>query len=82
MADRLSFAYDDLESRIAELREREEIDAIRPDLDGKQIMEILDLKPGRVVGEAHKFLLELRMDHGPLGEDRAREELLAWWAAR
>lgn len=81
-ADRLSFAYDDLEARIAQLREREEIDAIRPDLDGKQIMQILDLKPGPVVGQAHKFLLELRMEHGPLGEDRAREELLAWWAAR
>ena len=81
-ADRLSFAYDDLEARIAELREREEIDAIRPDLDGKQIMQILDLKPGPVVGQAHTFLLELRMEHGPMGEDRAREELLAWWAAR
>lgn len=81
-ADRLSFAYDDLETRIAELREREEIDAIRPDLDGKQIMEILELTPGPAVGEAHKFLLELRMEHGPLGEDRAREELLAWWKSR
>ncbi len=81
-ADRLSFAYDDLEARIAELREREEIDSIRPDLDGNQIMEALGLRPGREVGEAHKFLLELRMEHGPLGEERAREELLAWWAAR
>lgn len=81
-AERLSFAYDDLEDRIAQLREREEIDAIRPDLDGKQIMEILDLRPGPVVGEAHRFLLELRMEHGPLGEERARQELLAWWQAR
>src|SRR5690606_31524038 len=61
-ADRLSFAYDDLEARIAELREREEIDAIRPDLDGTQIMEVLGIAPGRDVGEAYKYLLALRME--------------------
>ncbi len=81
-AERLAFAYDDLEARIAELRAQEEIDAIRPDLDGTQIMSILSIKPGPEVGEAYKFMLELRMEHGPLGEDRARAELLAWWAAR
>ncbi|WP_061963265.1 CCA tRNA nucleotidyltransferase [Demequina aurantiaca] len=81
-ADRLSFAYDDLEQRIAELREREEVDSIRPDLDGTQIMEILDIAPGREVGQAYKHLLELRMEHGPLGDERARAELLAWWAER
>jgi poly(A) polymerase len=81
-AERLSFAYDDLEARIADLREREEIDSIRPDLDGTQIMEILGIGPGREVGEAYKHLLALRMEHGPLGEERAREELLAWHSAR
>lgn len=81
-ADRLSFAYDDLEARIAELREREELDSIRPDLDGTEIMEILGIGPSREVGAAYKHLLELRMEHGPLGADRAREELVAWWAAR
>ncbi len=81
-ADRLSFAYDDLEHRIAELREQEEIDAIRPDLDGTQIMEILGIKPGREVGQAYKHLLDLRMEHGPLGAERAEAELRAWWAER
>jgi len=81
-AARLSAAYDDLEQRIATLQEQEQLDAIRPDLDGTQIMEILELPPGRQVGEAYKFLLELRMERGPLGPDAAREELLAWWASR
>lgn len=81
-ADRLSFAYDDLEDRIARLREQEEIDSIRPDLDGTQIMAILGVRPGPQVGEAYKHLLELRMEHGPLGADRAQEELRAWWSAR
>lgn len=81
-ARRLSEAYDELESRIAELREQEELASIRPDLDGKQIMAILGLAPGREVGEAYRFLLDLRMERGPLGEDAAREALLAWQAAR
>ncbi|WP_430867986.1 CCA tRNA nucleotidyltransferase [Demequina aurantiaca] len=81
-ADRLSFAYDDLEARIADLREREEIDAIRPDLDGQQIMEILGIAPGREVGEAYRHMLELRMEHGPLGDERARAELTKWWEER
>ena len=81
-ADRLSFAYDDLEHRIAQLREQEEIDAIRPDLDGNQIQEILGIGPGREIGMAYKFLLELRMEHGPLGEERAAEYLREWWASR
>ena len=79
-AERLAFAYDDLEQRIAELREREVLDAVRPDLDGQQIMELLDLRPGPVVGRAYKHLLELRMEHGPLDPERAEEELRAWWA--
>jgi poly(A) polymerase len=81
-ADALRAAYDDLEERIARLREQEELDSIRPDLDGNQIMQILGIGPGREVGEAYKFLMNLRMDEGPLGEDRAREELLSWWNNR
>ncbi|WUJ75814.1 CCA tRNA nucleotidyltransferase [Kribbella soli] len=78
----LRAAYDDLEARIARLQEQEELDALRPDLDGNQIMQILGIPPGREVGEAYKFLMELRLDEGPLDEARAREELLRWWAAR
>ncbi|WP_034648122.1 CCA tRNA nucleotidyltransferase [Cellulomonas sp. HZM] len=81
-AARLSAAYDDLEARIERLQEQEELDAIRPDLDGTQIMEILGIGPSREVGAAYKHLLELRMERGPLGADVAREELLAWWGAR
>ncbi|GAA1567446.1 CCA tRNA nucleotidyltransferase [Kribbella hippodromi] len=81
-ADALRAAYDDLEERIARLQEQEELDSLRPDLDGNQIMEILGIAPGREVGEAYKFLMELRLDQGPLGEERAREELLSWWSAR
>ncbi|HEX5331109.1 MAG TPA: CCA tRNA nucleotidyltransferase, partial [Cellulomonas sp.] len=79
-ADRLSAAYDDLEARIATLREQEELRSIRPDLDGAQIMAILGVPPGPVVGQAYKYLLEVRMDRGPLGADDAREALLSWWA--
>jgi poly(A) polymerase len=78
----LSRAYDELEARIDHLAEQEEIGRIRPDLDGNRIMQILDLPPGREVGEAYKHLLELRMEHGPLGEERAEQELRTWWASR
>jgi poly(A) polymerase len=78
-ADRLGFAYDDLEQRIAELKEQEELDAIRPDLDGEQVMRILGIGPGRQVGDALRFLLALRMDGGPLDEDEATRRLKAWW---
>jgi poly(A) polymerase len=81
-ADTLRSAYVDLEERIARLREQEKLDAIRPDLDGNQIMEILGIGPGREVGEAYHFLMELRMDEGPLGEERAREALRTWWNNR
>ena len=81
-AERLARSYDELERRIAVLAEQEELAAIRPDLDGNQIMAILEVPPGPVVGEAYRYLLELRMEHGPLGEERARAELLAWAAAR
>lgn len=81
-AERLDFAYDDLERRIAELQEQEELDAVRPDLDGEQIMAILGIGPSRAVGEAYRMLLEARMEHGPLGVERAEEMLRAWWALR
>jgi poly(A) polymerase len=81
-ADRLRRTYDELEARIARLSEEEELASIRPDLDGEQIMEILGIPPGREVGAAYKFLLELRMDNGPMTEDDARAALLEWWAAR
>jgi poly(A) polymerase len=73
---------DALESRIAALREQEALDAIRPDLDGNDVMAILDLQPGREVGEAMRFLLDLRLDEGPMARDEAERRLLAWWAAR
>jgi poly(A) polymerase len=81
-ATALRTAYDDLERRIDELAAQEELAAMRPDLDGNQIMAILDIPPGRDVGRAYAYLLERRIDEGPLGEDRAREELLAWWASQ
>ena len=81
-ADRLRRTYDDLEARIARLREEEDLASMRPDLDGNQIMETLGIGPGREVGAAYQFLLQLRMDEGPLGEDVARERLLEWWRAR
>jgi poly(A) polymerase len=81
-ADRLGFAYDDLEERIAVLREQEEMDSVRPDLDGNRIQEVLGVPPGRVVGEAYRFLLELRLDEGPLEPEEAERRLLAWWADR
>ncbi len=81
-ADRLGFAYDDLEDRITALADQEELDSIRPDLTGDDIMRILDIPPGRAVGEAYRHLLEVRMDEGPLGADEAEQRLRAWWAER
>jgi poly(A) polymerase len=81
-AARLAGAYDDIERRIVELAAQEELDAIRPELDGNQIQEILGIKPGREVGEAYRFLLDLRLDEGIIGPDAAEQRLRAWWAAR
>jgi len=78
----LARTYDQLEERIAQLAAHEELAAIRPELDGEQIMEILGLTPGREVGQAYQFLLDLRLDRGPIGPELAQEALLAWWAAR
>ena len=77
-AARLASAYDALEQRIARLAKEEDLAKIRPDLDGHEIMRILGLRPGPAVGEASRFLLDLRMEHGPLGRERARAELLRW----
>jgi len=79
-AERLARTYDDLEARIARLSEEEELASLRPALDGNQIMEILGLAPGPEVGAAYRFLLDLRIDAGPMSEDEAREALLTWWA--
>ena len=81
-AERLARIYDGLEARIAKLETEEELSKIRPDLDGAQVMQLLDLKPSADVGKALDFLMELRMERGPLGQERATEELLQWWKAR
>jgi poly(A) polymerase len=77
-AQRLAASYDALEERIAELAQAEELASIRPDLDGNEIMALLGIKPGPLVGKAYAFLLELRMERGPLGHDEAASELLRW----
>jgi poly(A) polymerase len=74
----LARRMDDLVARIAALREQEELDAIKPPLDGRQVMAFLGVEPGRVVGEALHFLLEARFDEGPIGEPEAYELLAAW----
>ncbi|GAB3592564.1 CCA tRNA nucleotidyltransferase [Angustibacter peucedani] len=79
-AARLSRTYDELEARIERLAEAEELAAIRPDLDGQQIMALLDVRPGPVVGRAYQHLLQVRLDEGPLPPEAARERLLAWWS--
>jgi poly(A) polymerase len=81
-AERLRRTYDDLEARIDRLAEEEELASIRPDLSGHQIMETLGIGPGRDVGAAYHFLLDLRMDRGPMSEEDAREALLSWWRSR
>lgn len=80
--ERLAHAYDDLESRIEQLRAKEEIDAVRPELDGDQIQAVLGIGPSREVGEAYRFLLELRLDEGPIGQEAATARLLEWWKSR
>jgi len=81
-AARLAATYDDLEARIERLTAEEELASLRPALDGNQIMETLGIGPGREVGAAYQWLMELRIDEGPLDEDTARTRLLAWWADR
>jgi poly(A) polymerase len=74
--------YDGLEARIAELAAKEDLDRVRPDLDGNAIMELLGIPAGPEVGQAWSFLKELRLDRGPLSREEATAELLAWWRAR
>ncbi len=81
-AARLQANYDELEARIAELAAREDLARVRPDLDGNEIMRLLDIPAGPQVGQAWNFLKELRMDRGPLSHDEAVAELLAWWNAK
>ena len=81
-AERLRTSYDHLEERIALLSEQEEMASMRPDLDGTEIMEILGIPPGPQVGEAYRFLLDLRLDEGPQSYDDARAALVGWWATR
>ena len=81
-AERLRRAYDELEFRIDELAAAEEMDAMRPDLDGNQIMALLGIGPGPEVGQAYQFLLGRRIEEGPLGPERAAAELQQWWGSR
>lgn len=77
----LSKRMDDLEVRIGELQEKEELDAIRPDLDGRAVMAHLGIPPGPMVGKALAYLLELRLEEGPLGTEEAKHRLDQWWKA-
>ena len=78
-ADNLARTYDSLEERISQLQAQEELDSIRPTLDGEQIMKLLNLKPGPQVGKAYNYLLELRLDQGPMTELDAEKALITWW---
>ena len=79
-AESLAKTYDSLEERILKLMEEEELEKIRPDLDGLEIMAILGISPSPIVGRAYQYLLDLRMDRGPLGQEVAKAELLKWWS--
>ncbi|MGB9304144.1 MAG: CCA tRNA nucleotidyltransferase, partial [Mycobacterium sp.] len=79
---RLRASYDRLEDRIAELAAQEDLARVRPDLDGNAIMQLLNIPPGPLVGEAWNYLKELRLDRGPLSNEEASAELLAWWQSR
>jgi poly(A) polymerase len=81
-AARLQAAYDDLQTRIAELAAKEDLARVRPDLDGNEIMGLLGIPPGPEVGEAWRYLKELRLDRGPLSREQATAELLKWWNDR
>jgi poly(A) polymerase len=79
-AEKLRSAYNDLEQRIVELSKQEELKSMRPELDGAEIMKVLGIKPGPEVGKAYQFLLDLRLDKGIIGIEKATEELKTWWA--
>ena len=71
---------DEMEERVRELKKKEDFDAIRPDLDGNEIMELLGLEPGPMIGRAYKHMLEYRLDNGPVDHDVAVEELKRWYS--
>ena len=75
----IDWADGELEERIVELGQEEELRALRPDLTGNQVMELLEVGPGPVIGRALAFLMELRLDEGPLCEEEAGRRLLEWW---
>ncbi|MBK6885201.1 MAG: CCA tRNA nucleotidyltransferase [Tetrasphaera sp.] len=79
-ARRLAATYDELERRIGRLQEAEELAAVRPELDGHEIAEVLGIPPGPVLGRAYKYLLAVRLDEGPIGKEAAAERLRAWWS--
>ncbi|MFK4788284.1 CCA tRNA nucleotidyltransferase [Microbacterium sp. ZW T5_56] len=81
-AARLASAYDDIERRIDELSAQEELDSLRPALDGNRIQEVLGIRPGREVGEAYRFLMDIRLDEGVISEEDAEDRLRSWWADR
>ncbi|MGO3147701.1 MAG: CCA tRNA nucleotidyltransferase [Leucobacter sp.] len=81
-AERLEHAYDDIEQRIAELAEAEELAAVRPELDGAEIMRLLDIPPGPAVGLAYAYLLEVRLDEGPIGKEAAEARLRDWFNSK
>jgi poly(A) polymerase len=81
-AARLSRRMDELEQRIDELAAAEELAALRPELDGNEVIEQLGIEPGRIVGEAMKFLMEIRLEEGLIGDREIRERLDAWYASR
>jgi poly(A) polymerase len=78
----LAARMDELESRITELAAQEELNRIRPDLDGRQVMEHLGIAPGPLVGEALAYLMEIRLAEGPVGQEEAYRRLDEWWARR
>jgi poly(A) polymerase len=73
---------DELEERLAELRQREELDALRPEIDGVEVMDALGLPPGRDVGAALDFLMKIRLEQGLIGKDEALRRVREWWTAR
>ncbi len=81
-AQTLAARMDELEERIAILREQEDLMRLRPALDGTAVMALLDIKPSRAVGEALDFLMEIRLDEGEISEDEAAKRLLEWWRER
>jgi poly(A) polymerase len=81
-AQTLAARMDELEERIAILREQEDLMRLRPALDGTAVMELLDIRPSRAVGEALEFLMEIRLDEGEISEDEAAKRLLEWWSER